>query len=148
MPWAKSSIFSAASLTDIVGMAPSCGSPRSTIRRWCGQSFKFDFSDFCFFVDTCHGYLEAATFKPFLGSPHKAYDFANAHIGEVRVGKGSGFTPPPTWARSQRVCARFSAMQALQVAALTSPLVRRKSVHGSSRPQTLQILVSISGYIF
>lgn len=34
-------------------------------------------------------------------------------------------------------------MQALHVAALTFPLVRRNSVHGNSRPQTLQIFVSI-----
>ena len=61
--------------------------------------FKFEFLRFCFNKVAIKRYFAITTFKPFLGSPHKAHDFANAHIVEVRVGKGSGFTPP-TWARS------------------------------------------------
>lgn len=103
MPWEKSSISSTVSLTDIVGKALSCGSPRSTIRGWCGQSFKFKFSDFRFVIFAGELYDIAPAFEPLLCATHHAHDLAGFLAVEVRVVKGSLFTPPPQFYVGRRL---------------------------------------------
>ncbi len=86
-------------------------------------------------------YDKSPAFEPLLCAAHHAQDFSWLLAVEVLVVKGSGFTPPILrwkWAS-------FSASEkhSLQVLPYPPPFTLRKLVHGSSRPQTLQIFVSM-----
>lgn len=57
--------------------------------------FKFQFSDFRFVIFAGELYDKSSAFEPLLSTAHHAHDLAGFLAVEVRVGKGSGFTPPP-----------------------------------------------------
>lgn len=88
-------------------------------------------------------YHTTTAFKPLLSTAHLAPNVADSLAVEVGVGKGSGFTPPlglPCGFVWRKAAVRHSR----QVSQRDPERVRIKSVTGSSRPQILHFLVSIS----
>ncbi len=85
----------------------------------------------------------APAFEPLLCATHHAHDLAGFLAVEVRVVKGSLFTPPPSVLRWKAASFSASEMHSLQVLPYPPPFTLRKLVSGSSRPQTLHVFVSM-----
>lgn len=86
---------------------------------------------------------ESTAFEPLLGATHHAHDLAGVFSVEVRVGKGSGLTPP-IWVRFRVLVSRIALVRHSRHVSMWVPdLVRINANMGNSCPQTLHTLVSI-----